>query len=292
MLPESLKQHIEQCLTEISGKPVLIASFEYVSGGCINAAGKIETSQGPYFLKWNHASKYPGMFEAEKKGLEILRNTKSIHVPAPLITGETGENAFIVLEWVQTGTQRPSLFQDFGVSIATMHKHSDALFGLEHNNYIGSLPQSNRQHASWIDFFIEERTEPQFKRAVDSGEIPISLHSRIEKLYSRLYEIFPLEKPALLHGDLWSGNFIADKDGDVCILDPAVYYGHREMELAFTQLFGGYSPSFYEAYHAFFPLDPGFEQRVPIYNLYPLLVHVNLFGGGYVSSVKNILKDF
>jgi fructosamine-3-kinase len=146
------------------------------------------------------------------------------------------------------------------------------------------LLQSNEYTANWIDFFIEKRLKAQAGLAFYNGEIPRSLYDKFNDLYNKLPELLPSEKPALLHGDLWSGNVIVGSNGHVSLIDPAVYYGNREAEIAFTKLFGGFSSAFYDAYNEAFPLEKGFEERIDIYNLYPLLVHVNLFGSGYING--------
>ena len=152
--------------------------------------------------------------------------------------------------------------------------------------------QQNNSHTNWTDFFIQERLQIQIKLARDHHQIESTTISKFEKLYHRLDDIFPKEQPALLHGDLWSGNFMVDEKGAPVIMDPAVYYGHREMDIAMTKLFGGFDNQFYDAYNAHFQLEKGWKSRIDICNLYPLLVHVNLFGGSYLQQVKNIITKF
>jgi fructosamine-3-kinase len=171
-----------------------------------------------------------------------------------------------------------------------LHKNYGASFGLDHNNYIGSLKQQNNRKANWVEFFIEERLSVQLKLACDYGRIDHALLKKFESLSVKASSIIPPEKPSLLHGDLWSGNIIADENGQPCVIDPAVYYGHREAEIAFTKLFGGFDPEFYHAYQEQFPLPDGFAKRVDLYNLYPLLVHANLFGGSYLKQAISILN--
>ena len=164
-------------------------------------------------------------------------------------------------------------------------------FGLDHDNYIGSLAQSNKKHADWISFFMEERIRPQLKLAMDKKLIDEGTVKQFDKLFDHFDRLIPKEKPALLHGDLWNGNFLVSDSSRAALIDPAVYFGHREMDLAMTTLFGGFDSEFYRAYDEVFPLEKGFEKRVDIHNLYPLLVHVNLFGGGYVRQVKAVLNN-
>jgi fructosamine-3-kinase len=188
--------------------------------------------------------------------------------------------------------RQSDFWENFGTALAALHKNTQDNFGLDEDNYIGSLSQSNRCHSDWTDFFIAERLEPQIALARNNRKISQSHTRQFEKLYKKFPEIFPEEKPALVHGDLWNGNFITGKDGYACLVDPAVHYGNREAELSFTKLFGGFDPGFYQAYQQAFPLEKCFAQRVDIYNLYPLMVHVNLFDGGYAASVESILRKF
>ncbi|MCB0400738.1 MAG: fructosamine kinase family protein [Flavobacteriales bacterium] len=273
-------------------RPLSVLSVRSVGGGSINDAFQLKTVQGDFFVKFNSAVQFPGMFEREAEGLNLLRNTHSIRIPDVLLVGEIDSTAFLVLEWIDGVAPLPNFWYDFGKQLAKLHRHTADQFGLDADNYIGSLPQSNRKHASWVDFLISERLMPQLKRAVDTGHLDRKTVQHFEGLFRELPDIFPTEPPALLHGDLWSGNFMVGSQGEPVIMDPAVYYGHREMDLAMTKLFGGFDRELYQAYHEQHPLEKGWEQRVPVCNLYPLLVHVNLFGGGYVQQVKGIVSKF
>jgi len=292
MIPQNIEQKVRLILEHKFGVPVSIGQVKPVSGGDINEAACIKTGMGNFFVKWNDARRFPGMFEAEAKGLLLLKEAGGIYIPEVILTGETGDFSFLVLEYVQAGSKISGFMEDFGRSLAGLHKHTNPFFGLDHNNYIGSLPQSNSKNHKWTDFFIEERLEKQVKMSRNSGEIGRSLVSAFERLYKELPTIFPDEPPALLHGDLWGGNYMTAPDGRACIYDPAVYYGHREMDLGMSKLFGGFGPEFYEAYDRAYPLEKNWHRRTDICNLYPLMVHVNLFGGSYVYSVQSILKQF
>ena len=286
MLPQHIRNLIEHSLG------FHINNTIQISGGSINRAIKIVTEAKPLFLKWNDANLFPGMFDAEAKGLQLLRSTNTFFIPEVIFTDTADGKSFLILEWIESGVKIKNFWNDFGLRLAKLHRHTSKNFGLDHNNYIGSLQQSNVQHSSWINFFINERLTPQLKRAVDSGKLPDRLIKQLANLSKQLPEIIPKEKPSLLHGDLWNGNFMTAHNGSACLVDPAVYYGHREMDLAMTKLFGGFDREFYEAYNDQFPLEKDFDSRVDIYNLYPLLVHVNLFGGGYVQQVQSILSEF
>jgi len=288
MLPIELKDKLLSILKARYEQPVSIINTNSLGGGCINNAVKVETNVGDLFIKWNQAKKYPGMFESEAQGLQLLRSAGEIHIPEVIAHDEIHDTAFLILEFVEPGRTVAGFWEDFGRSLANLHKHTNELFGLDHDNYIGSLPQSNKQHDNWIDFFIGERLEPQIRRAGISGD----LSKKFNGLFNVLDEIFPHEPPALLHGDLWSGNYMTAPNGKASIIDPSVYYGHREMDIAMSRLFGGFAQQFYDAYNAEHSLENGWENRLDICNLYPLMVHVNLFGGGYLGQVQSILRKF
>ncbi|MCB0487896.1 MAG: fructosamine kinase family protein [Cyclobacteriaceae bacterium] len=291
-IPDSLSQNLKDQLGNVLSSKVTLLDFSFVSGGCINHGGKLGTSSGDYFLKWNSAEKFPGMFEAEGKGLSILQSTRTVSVPEVVLVVEEKDYQCIVLEWISSARQSKQYWDLLGQQLAQLHQHNAETFGLNHDNYIGSLPQSNRQTSDWIEFFKDERIHSLVKRLVDSGQADFEFSNQVENVFNKLDEIFPKEKPSLIHGDLWSGNIMADTSGHPIVIDPAVYYGHREMELAFTQLFGGFTDQFYESYNEAFPLEPGFENRAELYNLYPILVHANLFGSSYLMTAKRIIKHF
>jgi protein-ribulosamine 3-kinase len=270
---------------------VKINGFHPASGGCINSGGELITSSGSYFIKWNDANRYPDMFQTEMKGLRLLASAKCISVPEVFGVYTDGGTQLIVMEFIQSSHRQKNFWTLLGEQLAALHKNSNTEYGLDHDNYIGSLPQRNSHKARWIDFFIEERLEFQLLLAEKNNRVEASLRRQFEALYKKLPELLPNENPSLLHGDLWSGNLMVNHKGEPALIDPAVYYGHREAELAFTQLFGGFKVEFYEAYHGTFPLFPGFRERVDIYNLYPLMVHTNLFGGGYLNQVKGIFHQ-
>lgn len=325
MLNTEMLRQIEKMLEKRLGNTVKTLRTSVVGGGCINDAHRVDTSEGSFFVKYNNARRYPGMFPAEAKGLELLRISQTVYVPEVIGHGEAGPDSFLVLEYISAEREQPDFWEHFGRELAKMHHHQPVFeakaaraakttdaednyehhsnnqkvqetskpeFGLDHNNYIGSLPQSNTIHHAWIEFFITERLEAQLKMARDDGQAGPELSRMFEKLYRHLPDFFPDEPPALLHGDLWSGNYMRGNDGRAVIIDPAVYYGHRYMDLGMSKLFGGFTAAFYNAYNDAYPLEPSWHQSMDIANLYPLMVHVNLFGGGYLNSVKSILRRF
>lgn len=291
-MQEALKKAIESEISASVGYEIKIKNVTSISGGCINDAIKIETNKAPYFVKWN-SDRFDKMFEAEKKGLELLKNPDVIDVPQVICSSETTKNTiFIVLEWIEASLKKSAYWSEFGINLAKLHKVNHELYGLDHDNYIGSLVQFNKQNDNWINFFIEQRIEKQIETAFNKNLLSTSQLNHFQNLYNQLENIFPVEPASLLHGDLWSGNVITNNKGSACIIDPAVYFGNREMELAFTTLFGGFDPDFYKAYHETYPLEPGFQNRKDIYNLYPLLVHLNLFGNSYLGGIIQIIKKF
>jgi len=234
----------------------------------------------------------PDLFEKEAKGLAILSEADCIKVPEPLFEGKFHERAYLVMEFIESGNPSTNFWTDFGNFMASLHKNSTPDFGLDHDNYIGSLVQSNRQYHSWNEFFAHERIMRLVNQAYDCKFLQNSHIRYAEQLCSRLGDLIPGEIPALIHGDLWNGNFMVAANGKVAIYDPAVYYGHREMDLAMTRLFGGFAGEFYRSYMAGFPLAPGWEKRNDIFQLYPLLVHLLLFGGHYRETVVAILTKY
>ncbi|MBL4593389.1 MAG: fructosamine kinase family protein [Flavobacteriales bacterium] len=292
MFSGNLNNKIEEALSVQLRSTILILSVKSVTGGSINDAYCLVTNNGKYFIKTNQANRYPNMFEREAKGLALLKNANTIRIPKVILFDEFEATSFLILEYIESTNPQPDFWQNFGKKLAELHQNTNTNFGLDHNNYIGSLHQQNNLHPTWVDFFINERLQPQIKLARDNNEVDSTTILKFENLYKKLDEVFPKEKPALLHGDLWSGNFMSDEKGESVIMDPAVYYGCREMDIAMARLFGGFDAEFYSSYNEYYPLENGWEQRIDVCNLYPLMVHVNLFGGGYLGQVKSILSKF
>ncbi len=286
-----LEGFFENILFNALGLEAELKGYQYVSGGCINNAVRLDTADGPFFLKWNEAADQD-MFEKEYKGLQQLIKTDGLAVPKPIQFGEYEQKTYLLLEYLRVHRQSSDYWEELGRGLAHIHAHTQATFGFGHDNYIGRLHQRNAATSNWIDFFIEHRLEVQLGLALYNGHIDKTYADRFRLLYSVLPEQLPQEKPALIHGDLWSGNVMPGHHGHPTIFDPAVYYGHREMELAFTRLFGGFDKQFYLTYNEVFPLMPGFTQRADLYNLYPLLVHVNLFGTSYLSGIDRTLRQY
>ncbi len=291
MLPVAASR-LAHYLSDYFHHKVEIVDYVPFSGGCIHNGGKLRTSVGDLFLKWNEPAALP-MFEAEMQGLQTLRSSKSqLRVPEPYFATLIEHTAVLALEFLPHESPTISFWEALGTGLAELHHHTATQFGFASNNFIGSLPQSNRWHSRFVSFFIEERLIPQIERAVQQQRLATADVQQFEQLFAKLTELLPEEAPALLHGDLWSGNCFATVHQQAAIVDPAVYYGHREAELAFTLLFGGFHQRFYQSYTAHFPLLPDWQQRAELYNLYPLLVHLNLFGTAYLSDIRRILRRY
>lgn len=286
--PAEQNQFFERILFQSTGKDLRLNEIRFISGGCINNAIRLRTDAGDFFLKWNE-SKPVHFFEVEARGLELLAPTEGLYTPEVLGVGELEGTSYLLLEFLESGYPRDSFWERLGEGLAQQHRRYGEAFGLNFDNYIGALPQNNEPRADNATFFIEKRLRVQAGLALYNERVRQDFIDRMERFYEKLSELLPPEKPSLLHGDLWSGNFLAAKDATPYILDPAVYYGAREAEIAFTRLFGGFDPVFYAAYEAAYPLEPGFGERAEIYNLYPLLVHTNLFGTSYLSGVQRVL---
>lgn len=286
------KEFYQAILKESLGNETKITEIQPTSGGCINNSVRLVTNQGSYFLKWNDTIP-DDMFQKEMKGLQLLRDTHEIQIPEVIAHGKLVDRNYILLEYIDAAPKALDYWSHFGRALASLHKnHRSDRYGLDHHNYIGKLPQPNTRNLNWVDFFIDQRLEFQLTLALRNQLVDSSFAKRYRAFYKLLPTLLPAEPPSLLHGDLWSGNVMPGMDGKVCLIDPAVYYGHREIELAFTQMFGGFGPDFYDAYNEVYPLEPGYDKRVAIYNIYPSMVHVNLFGISYLSGVNRVLQNY
>ncbi len=282
----------EAVLENVFSKSITVKSTSSKSGGCINNALKLNTSEGDYFLKWQIGIP-EDMFQKEAEGLKLMSMNGTIKIPKVFGYGKLEERHFLLLEHIESNIPSNNYWENFGIALSEMHRNNSAeKYGLSHDNYIGKLPQPNDASKDWIDFFIHNRLDYQLKLAIDNRLVSNSFIDQYRKFYELLPDLLPTDLPALLHGDMWSGNVMIGQNGKVCLIDPAVYFGHREIELAFTQMFGGFDRIFYKSYETSYPLEPGFDKRVDIYNIYPHMVHVNLFGKSYLNGVGSVLRRY
>jgi protein-ribulosamine 3-kinase len=261
-----------------------------VGGGCINATYSLDDGKRRFFVKTNQAALL-GMFEAEYAGLQEITQTNTIKAPRPVCFGEDGGLAFLVMEYIATdGAGGTDSITALGEKLAAMHRTTRADYGWYRDNTIGSTPQINERSSDWIEFWRDQRLGFQLQLAARNGHGG-RLQLNGELLRSKIAVFFPRQPPAsLLHGDLWSGNYAIDAEGEPVIFDPAVYYGDRETDIAMTELFGGFPASFYAAYQNAYPLDEGYVVRKTLYNLYHVLNHLNLFGGGYGGQAERMIE--
>jgi fructosamine-3-kinase len=290
-IPVAIGEAVREALAEGHGKDVDIAASRPIGGGCINPAAEVELTDGSsYFLKWNEDAP-PDLFGAEAAGLEALGVCGRIRIPEVIAhSSKTSETGWLLLELIERGSPSRRYGEELGAGLARLH---DVSRGDEHGweipNYIGPLPQTNEASGSWATFWWEARLAPRLEEALEMGRLR-GMEEDWAVLRDALEEWLAdaeVDGHSLLHGDLWSGNVMPDAAGAPVLVDPAVYRGHREVDLAMTELFGGFGQAFHRAYEAVWPLRPGYrERRRDVYQLYPLLVHVVLFGGSYEASVR------
>jgi fructosamine-3-kinase len=286
-----MSQALAQAVTQALG--VAVRTLQPIAGGDINDAYGVELADGNVvFVKTNQDAPR-AMFWAEARGLAWLSEAGALRIPAVLAVGQKTEGpSFLVLEHIRQGARRRDFDENLGRGLAALHRFGATGFGLDHDNFIGKLPQRNVPARTWAEFYRGRRLEPQLQRAVERGLASPAVRRGLERIMATMEErVGPPEPPARLHGDLWGGNLLVDATGGPCLIDPAVYGGHREIDLAMMKLFGGFSPRVFAAYDEAYPLSPGHEERLPLYQLYPLLVHVNLFGRGYIASVEEALAQ-
>jgi protein-ribulosamine 3-kinase len=286
-----MNRALARVVSRAAGSEVVAA--RPVTGGCIHDAWWVELADGgARFVKAN-ATAPSDLFEREAEGLEALGDADVLRVPRGAVAGEAGGARFLVMEAITQGPPPPGFFADFGRRLARLHQGATAeRYGFPHDNYLGATPQPNGWEASWVEFFRRHRLGHQLRlaRRRDPADAELArLGDRVLERLDRWLDV-PGEPPCLLHGDLWSGNYLVDDQGAPVLVDPACYHGQREAELAMTRLFGGFAPEFYAAYEEAWPLPPGSGERLPIYTLYHLLNHLNLFGGAYREQCVRLLK--
>ncbi|MDC7994583.1 fructosamine kinase family protein [Altibacter sp. HG106] len=277
ILSEIAKQHQWHI---IKAKPL--------SGGDINAVYLLECSEIFVVVKLNQSNAFPGMFFAEAKGLSLLASSNSFRIPEVLATGQCDEYDYLCLEYIPNRAPKAAFWKQFASKLASLHSVTSPQFGLDHDNYIGSLPQQNATQPDAASFYLEERLQPQLAQ---SGVLGFTF-PKAASAFKNIAKEIPQEPASLIHGDLWSGNFLASETGEPVLIDPAVGYAPREMDLAMMALFGGFPAEVFDHYTEQFPLESGWKDRQELWQLYYLWVHLNIFGRSYYGRVADILKRY
>lgn len=281
----SLLNYIESQLEE------KIIIYYAISGGDTSEALKVTTSTATFFIKINNASPARPMFEAERYGLNAIAESNTVGTPKIHLCDSFNEWSFLVMDFIESKVPNTKDFELLGSKLAELHYNTHDYFGFTDNNFIGSLPQVNKTVDSWSEFYTYQRLMPQLQLAQKNKLLNAIECPDEQVIEQRLNQLCDHVKPSLLHGDLWSGNYLISSKGIPYLIDPAVYYGHNEIDIAMSLLFGGFSASFYEAYFSHFKKETGFEDRIQLYQLYYYLVHLNLFGRSYYPSVASILQE-
>jgi len=282
-------QHVANRISQATSKTFQIENEKSIGGGCINSTSLIEGCGEKYFVKTNRVE-LMHMFEAEGEALAVMSQTRTVRVPEPVCWGESDGVAWLAMEYLSLGGKGSQAL--LGEQLAAMHRRSADRFGWHRDNTIGSTPQRNRWHQDWVDFFRDQRLGYQLSLAASKGH-----RGQLQRLGERMMDgidgffsgYSPI--PSMLHGDLWGGNYATDDSGQPVIYDPAFYYGDREADIAMTELFGGFSSEFYSAYNEAWPLDSGYRTRKTLYNLYHVINHLNLFGGGYGMQAESMMEQ-
>ena len=282
---------MEQLINYISKKiNQPIRQWKALSGGDISAVFLLETTVQYYILKTNSNQHALTMFQEEQVGLDAIGSTATIKTPQIFLCESYQNTAFLLMEYIAAKQPNKKDFERLGHALGRLHQVSNDSFGWKSNNFIGSLNQSNQYYTTWLDFYVKERLNFQFNLALQHQLLSQSEIPSTQSLLRKGTTLFKAIQPALLHGDLWSGNYLIAKDGTPYLIDTATYYGHSEVDIAMTRLFGGFGQSFYDAYQEIHPRQNEADERANWYQLYYLLVHLNLFGKGYYGAVSDLLK--
>jgi fructosamine-3-kinase len=275
-------------ITQVTGIPFQVSSQQPVGGGCINQTHVLSDGTRSFFVKVNQAH-LVDMFAAEAQGLQHIWDSQTIRVPQPICWGTDGNLAYLVLECLSLGRGTPQVWQQMGQDLAAMHRvASPQGFGWDRHNTIGATPQMNTWTADWADFFSQQRLGYQLQLARRKG----ARFPKQEHLCAAIPQLLNHHpQPSLVHGDLWSGNVAISQAGEPVIFDPATYFGDREVDLAMTELFGRFPAAFYQGYQDAYPLDPGYQLRKQVYNLYHVINHFNLFGGSYEAQANRMIAQ-
>jgi len=286
---------LETKVGSLLGDPVV--RTEPVAGGDINNAYAFTLASGQRVFAKSHRAALPEMFVREAEGLAWLAEPNAVRVPKVLAASDADDAgpACLVLEYIARGSADENYAEILGQGLAALHRAGAPGFGHAHArpNYLATLPQDNTAEPTWAAFYVERRLKPLLDRARGAEIVPSELAARVRRVCDRMPSLIgPEEPPARVHGDLWGGNCFAADSGEPVLIDPAVYGGHREIDLAMMRLFGGFPRRAFDAYNETYPLQPGHEGRVALYQLYPLLAHVNLFGASYLPQLDRALAHY
>ncbi len=283
---------IGKAIEKVIGTNTHLYGLHHVGGGFINQTYKAITSQGTFFIKVHESAGFHKMFEREMHGLQVLAEAKYLDIAKPVGVCEVEQHAYLLLEWVESAPESSKYWSILGEGLAKIHQKSNRYFGFSEDNYFGSLVQVNSKASNWGQFFVKNRLMPLVKLATESSYFDKYTLDLFEKYYRLASEIFPEEAPALIHGDLWRGNIMVNAQGMPVLIDPAIHYGHREMDIAMTYFVGEFDPAFYEAYHGTYPLLLDWKIRKDFAMMYYNLAHLNLFGVSYLPLVGDNLRKW
>lgn len=286
---KTLQGVFEEELKTLLGNDLHVERMIPLSGGDINEVFKLETNKANFCVKLNDSVLYPGMFEKEARGLDQLRKS-SFRVPKVICSGSYNEFAYLILEYIESKPPSEDFWKQFAENLANLHSIHNDTFGWKEDNYIGTLVQTNRNNHGWAQFLFKERLSPMVKKGLEKGLMNSQDLFYLEKIHVLTDELYGSSKASLIHGDLWSGNYMSDENGAPVLIDPAVYFGHPDMDIAMTKLFGGFDDSLYNYYSAIIAQDENWDLRTKLCKLYPLIVHVNLFGGYYVQQYRDLIQ--
>lgn len=285
---------VEAALSNALRTEVRIRTLRALNGGCINLAARMETSAGPFFIKYSEAQ--DARFSTEAKQLQALADSPtSLIVSRPIVSEDAspGRTGFLVAEYIDQGPPRPDLQEALGRGLAALHGATAQAFGFASDTYCGSTLQPNPWTVDWIEFYREHRLRHQLRLLTDAGKLSDTDMASFERVLVRLDQLLDATAPpSLIHGDLWSGNLLVTRTGDPALIDPAAYYAHREAEFGMTSLFGGFSERMYEAYEEVWPMEPEWRERRPLYQLWHVANHATLFGGSYIEETMGIVQRF
>lgn len=291
-MTENYTQLIERMLFQVTGDELGVTDVLMQSGGSINMSVCAQTEHGNFFVKWNELE-FLDMFEKEAKSLQFLKGKSSLRIPEVFGFGQLEEKAFLVLAFLERGAETQAYWEKLGEGLAELHQNTSDKHGFMFDNYIGKLEQKNQPETDWVGFYIERRLKAQVGKLSYEGNVSPAFEQQFATFLEKLPELLPSGTPCLLHGDLWNGNAFPT-GREATIFDPALYYGAPEMDLAMTELFGGFAQAFYTAYEMHLPISNHYKQHKELYQLYPLLVHANIFGvhSGYLAAVSRIVKRY